>query len=137
MISFGALALGLVIVVSVTVLLLRRQLREKYAVLWLAIGLAALLLGIFPQTLAWLTRTLGFQLPANLIFTLAIGLLLAVTLHLSWELTRTEERLRRLAEEAAITRLNQEQLLKDVAALRRQLDARSKADDDREHGAAD
>lgn len=137
MISLGALALGLVIVVSVTILLLRRQLREKYAVLWLTIGLAALLLGIFPQALAWLTRTLGFQLPANLIFTLAIGLLLAVTLHLSWELTRSEERLRRLAEEAAITRLNQEQLLKDVAALRRQLDVGSKADDDREHGATD
>lgn len=117
MISLGALALGLVIVVSVTTLLLRRQLREKYAVLWLAIGLAALLLGVFPQALFWLTAVLGFQLPANLIFTLAIGLLLAVTLHLSWELTRAEERLRRLAEEAAITRLRQEQLERDIAAL--------------------
>ena len=99
MISFGALALGLIIVVSVTAMLLRRQLREKYAVLWLAIGLAALLLGIFPAALQWLTIALGFQLPANLIFTLAIALLLAVSLHLSWELTRSEDRLRRLAEE--------------------------------------
>lgn len=136
MISLGALALGLVIVVSVTVLLLRRQLREKYAVLWLTIGLAVLLLGVFPQALAWLTSTLGFQLPANLIFTMAIGLLLAVTLHLSWELTRSEERLRRLAEEAAISRLGQEQLRQDIADLRAALlsDSSSKADDDRDHG---
>ena len=118
MISFGALALGLIIVVSVTAMLLRRQLREKYAVLWLAIGLAALLLGIFPAALQWLTIALGFQLPANLIFTLAIALLLAVSLHLSWELTRSEERLRRLAEEAAIARLAQDRLEADVAELR-------------------
>jgi len=137
MISLGALALGLVIVGSVTVLLLRRQLREKYAVLWLAIGLAVLLLGVFPQALTWLTAVLGFQLPANLIFTLAIGLLLAVTLHLSWELTRTEERLRRLAEEAAITRLRQDQLEQDIAALRDGGENSSTPDNEREHDDAD
>ncbi|MFK4761398.1 DUF2304 domain-containing protein [Microbacterium sp. ZW T5_45] len=128
MISLGALALGLVIVGSVTVLLLRRQLREKYAVLWLAVGLAVLLLGVFPQALSWLTSALGFQIPANLIFTLAIGLLLAVTLHLSWELTRTEERLRRLAEEAAISRLRQDRLEQDIAALRHEAGKSSTSD---------
>ncbi|MEX0159081.1 MULTISPECIES: DUF2304 domain-containing protein [unclassified Microbacterium] len=118
MISIGALVLGLLIVGAVTAMLLRRQLREKYAVLWLVIGLAVLLLGIFPAALQWLTLALGFQLPANLIFTLAITLLLAASLHLSWELTRTEERLRRLAEEAAIARLAQSRLEADVAELK-------------------
>ncbi|KQR49530.1 hypothetical protein ASF87_12400 [Microbacterium sp. Leaf161] len=118
MISIGALVLGLLIVGAVTAMLLRRQLREKYAVVWLVIGLAVLLLGIFPAALQWLTLALGFQLPANLIFTLAITLLLAASLHLSWELTRTEERLRRLAEEAAIARLAQSRLEADVAELK-------------------
>ena len=122
MISLGALVLGIVILVAVTTLLLRRQLREKYAVLWLAIGLAVFVLGIFPEALSWLTVSLGFRLPANLVFTLAIGLLLAVALHLSWELTRSEERLRRLAEEAAIARLGQEKLQRDVDELRAKLD---------------
>lgn len=137
MMSFGALALGIIIVGSVTVLLLRRQLREKYAVLWLTIGLAVLILGLFPQALSWLTSTLGFQLPANLIFTLAIGLLLAVTLHLSWELTRAEERLRRLAEEAAITRLRQENIEREIAALRSTNHDDPKADGERGHGSTD
>lgn len=118
MISIGALVLGLLIVGAVTAMLLRRQLREKYAVLWLVIGLAVLLLGIFPAALQWLTLALGFQLPANLIFTLAITLLLAASLHLSYELTRSEERLRRLAEEAAIARLAQSRLEADVAELK-------------------
>jgi len=118
MISIGALVLGLLIVGAVTAMLLKRQLREKYAVLWLVIGLAVLLLGIFPEALLWLTLALGFQLPANLIFTLAITLLLAASLHLSYELTRSEERLRRLAEETAIARLAQSRLEADVAELK-------------------
>ena len=32
-------------------MLLARKLREKYAVMWLVIGLAVLVLGIFPQLL--------------------------------------------------------------------------------------
>ncbi|ALX66683.1 DUF2304 domain-containing protein [Microbacterium sp. XT11] len=137
MISFGALALGLVIVVSVTILLLRRQLREKYAVLWLAIGLAVLLLGIFPQALAWLTITLGFQLPANLVFTMAIGLLLAVALHLSWELTRAEERLRRLAEESAIARLKIDDLERAIARIETPRDGGPVIRDDEDHDSAE
>ncbi|WP_334147010.1 DUF2304 domain-containing protein [Microbacterium sp.] len=130
MISIGALALGIVIVGAVTALLLRRQLREKYAVIWLAIGLAVLLLGIFPAALQWLTMALGFQLPANLIFTLAIALLLGVSLHLSWELTRTEERLRRLAEETAIARLAQHRLESDLDELRQRVEHRQIHDDE-------
>lgn len=130
MISIGALVLGIVIVGAVTALLLRRQLREKYAVIWLAIGLAVLLLGIFPAALQWLTATLGFQLPANLIFTLAIALLLGVSLHLSWELTRSEERLRRLAEETAIARLAQDRLESAVAELGERVEHRKICDDE-------
>ena len=130
MMAVGALLLGIVIIGAVTILLLRRQLREKYAVLWLAIGLAALLVGAIPNALEWLTGALGFQLPANLIFTLAITLLLAVSLHLSWELTRTEERLRRLAEETAIARLAQSRLEEDLLELREQVQQRQNSRDE-------
>jgi len=130
MMAVGALLLGIVIIGAVTILLLRRQLREKYAVLWLAIGLAALLVGAIPNALEWLTGALGFQLPANLIFTLAITLLLAVSLHLSWELTRTEERLRRLAEETAIARLAQTRLEEDLLELREQVQQRQNSRDE-------
>ncbi|MFP3607093.1 DUF2304 domain-containing protein, partial [Paraburkholderia sp. SIMBA_053] len=84
----GAIGLAIVILGVVLALLLKRQLREKYAIIWLVIGLAVLLLGIFPQALLFITATLGFQVPANLLFTLAIFLLLAVSLHLSWELSQ-------------------------------------------------
>lgn len=104
MIVFFGIVLALVILVIVVWMLLTRKLREKYAVMWLVIGLAVLVLGLFPQLLLWLTRTLGVQVPTNLLFSLAIVLLLGVALHLSWELSQAESEIRRLAEEVAIAR---------------------------------
>ncbi|RKT36338.1 hypothetical protein DEU34_0850 [Microbacterium sp. AG1240] len=110
MMVFGAILLAIALVVAVVTMLLRRQLREKYAVLWLIIGAAVLVLGIFPQLLMWATVSLGFQLPANLLFTLAILLLLGVALHLSWEQSQAEEEIRRLAEEVAVLRESVERI---------------------------
>jgi hypothetical protein len=115
MIVAVGIGLALVILVIVVRMLLTRTLREKYAVMWLVIGLAVLVLGIFPQLLLGLTDALGVQVPANLLFALAIVLLLGVALHLSWELSRAEEEIRRVAEETAILRA-------DLDALRDRID---------------
>lgn len=110
MTTVASISLGLALVGSVLVLLLRRQLRERYAVLWIVIGLAIVIVGAVPGLLASLTSAVGVQVPANLLFGMAILLLLGVALHLSWELTRTEEQIRRLAEEAVINRVEIERL---------------------------
>lgn len=117
MIVFVGIALALVILIIVAWMLLARKLREKYAVMWLVIGFAVLILGIFPQLLLWLTSALGVQVPANLLFSLAIVLLLGVTLHLSWELSQAEDEIRRTAEESAIARAQIEQLAERVERL--------------------
>ncbi|MEZ5111897.1 MAG: DUF2304 domain-containing protein [Microbacteriaceae bacterium] len=104
MIVVAGIVLAIVILVVVTWMLLARKLREKYAAMWLVIALAVLLLGVFPQLLLWLTSALGVQVPANLLFALAIVLLLGVALHHSWELSQAEDEIRRLAEESALLR---------------------------------
>lgn len=121
MIVFFGILLALVILVIVVWMLLARKLREKYAVMWLVIGLAVLVLGVFPQLLLWLTETLGVQVPANLLFSLAIVLLLGVTLHLSWELSQAEDEIRRVAEEAAISRADVDRLDARIDELQRRL----------------
>lgn len=117
MIVFAGIGLALLILFLVLWLLLTRRLREKYAVLWLIIGIVVLVLGLFPQLLLWLTSALGVQLPANLLFAVAIVLLLGVALHLSWELSQAEEEIRRLAEEIAISRAEIEALSDRLAKL--------------------
>lgn len=83
-------------------LLRRGVLREKYAVLWLFFSGAALFFAIFPDTLDWLALKLGVALPVNLLFFVTVTLLVLVSVQLSYELSRHEMRIRRLAEEVAL-----------------------------------
>lgn len=121
MIIFVGIALALVILALVLWMLIARRIREKYAVMWIVIALSVLVLGIFPQLLLWATIALGVQVPANLLFSLAIVLLLGVALHLSWELSQAEDEIRRVAEEAALSRTQLEQLSHRIDELESRL----------------
>ncbi|BDA63676.1 DUF2304 domain-containing protein [Actinomyces capricornis] len=104
------LQLFYVLVAALTVffilaLLRSRRLREKYAALWIVVGLAIVLLATVPGLLKSLSQLLGFEVPSNLLFVLAIFLLLGVALHLSLEISRLEDETRVLAENIAILNL--------------------------------
>lgn len=117
MIAVTGISLAIVMLVVVVAMLLTRRLREKYAALWIVISLAILVLGIFPQLLQAMTSLFGVVLPANLLFALAILLLLGVALHLSWELSQAEEEIRRTAEEIAILRADHDELSQRMSRL--------------------
>jgi hypothetical protein len=85
-------------------LLRRRQLREKYAVLWLVVGLVTLPLGFIPWSLDNVSSWLGVASGASLVLFLAVVFLLIVCIHLSWEASRLEDETRSLAEEVALIR---------------------------------
>lgn len=110
MIVLAGIGLALLVLTIIIALLLRRQLREKYATLWLIIGLVILVLAIFPGVLLWFADALGVAVPSNLIFALALVLLIGVALHLSWELSLAEDEVRRVAEDVAILRAEVEEL---------------------------
>jgi hypothetical protein len=117
-IVFAGIALAVLVLVIIVSLLLRRQLREKYATLWIVIGLVILVLAIFPGLLLWLSDALGVEVPSNLIFALALVLLIGVTLHLSWELSLAEDEVRRVAEDVAIVRADLQALTERVDTIR-------------------
>lgn len=99
----------------------QRKLREKYAVLWLFLGILTIILTGFPQILVWTSQQFGVVVPANLIFSMALVLLVGVTLHLSWELSTVEDETRTLAEETAILRATTEKMQSDIGELNRRL----------------
>lgn len=105
---------AIITLVFIIDLLRRGVLQEKYAVLWLFLSGAALILAVFPSTLVWLSSLLGVYEPVNLLFFLTIVLLILVSVQLSYELSRHEARIRRLAEEVALLgRMLEEQANKD------------------------
>lgn len=108
--NIAAFLLALAIVALVVEMLRRKKLREKYAVLWLIVGVATLVLAAFPRLLNIVAEYVGVQVPSNLLFAMSILMLLGVCLHLSWEISVVEDETRTLAEEVAILRAQVEAL---------------------------
>lgn len=81
-----------------------RQLRSKYALLWLVIGVMLLPLAVVPGVLNTVSEWLGVLYSPTIFVLLAIGFLFLVVVHYSWELSRLENRTRTLAEELALLR---------------------------------
>jgi hypothetical protein len=98
------------VVLTMVLLMRNRVLKEKYAVWWAVVSIAVLVAAIFPQFLVWLSRIVGFATPANFTFFSGVLLLLVISVQFSVELSRLEDKARRLAEESAILRATIERL---------------------------
>ena len=105
-----ALVGSLLVLAGIVELLRRRQLGEKYAVLWLLVGILLLVFTVFPGLLTSLASGLGVAVPTNLMFFVGILFLVGVALHLSWEVSRLENETRKLAEDLAILQLEVSQM---------------------------
>lgn len=103
-IELVAVAVSLGYLLFIARLVRRRQLREKYAMLWMAVGAAVVLVSLSRGTMDSVARKLGIQYGPTILFLVAIMFLMAVVAHLSYEVSRLEERTRKLAEELALLR---------------------------------
>jgi hypothetical protein len=124
-VSSSAHVLVLVLAVAALLFVVRlvalRQLRSKYALLWLGIAVVLLPFAAVPSLLDDVAHSLGFSYSPAFFFLLAIGFLFAVVVHFSWELSRLEGRVRTLAEELAIERSRAEEAEQRGTAAGRRL----------------
>lgn len=107
----GLLALSLVLVISVLELVRRGHLKERYALLWLAVSGFGLLVGCFPSIIVRLSMILGFQYLTVVSF-FAFMFLLLLVLAFTVVISRLSERSRRLAQEIALLNERLEKLEK-------------------------
>jgi hypothetical protein len=98
---------GVILLLVIFELLRRRQLREKYAILWLTVIAVIVPIAVYPRLLDGAARFLGVASGASLILFLGFVFLLLVCTHLSWEVSRLEEETRTLAEAIALLRAEQ------------------------------
>jgi hypothetical protein len=82
----------------------RRQLREKYALLWLGVGIGAIVLSLARGPADRVAEALGISYGPSALFLFSTMFLMAVAAHLSWEVSRLEDKTRHLAEEIALLR---------------------------------
>jgi hypothetical protein len=95
---------GLAAIAFIVRLVRRKTLSAKYSLLWVSVGLLIGIVAAAPGLLKWVSEQVGVYYPATTALLLAVGFLLLVAVHFSWELSRLEERTRTLAEEVALLR---------------------------------
>lgn len=96
--------LSVVILVSLVSLMRSRRIREKYAAVWIALGLGIIVACAWPNLAVSLARLVGVETPSNLVFAVALVILLGVCIQLSVAVSAQEEQSRTLAEEIALLR---------------------------------
>ncbi len=96
--------LGLTVLLLVINLVRKRQLQERYAILWLLAGVALTLAPVFIPWLDHLAFSIGFEYPPALLLLLAVVGLLLLIFHLSLTISRTEDRLKALTQELGLLR---------------------------------
>lgn len=103
-----AVSLCALLVVALIQLLRKRRIREKYAGIWIIVALGVTILGAWPGLAVGLARIVGVEVPANLVFSSALVVLLVVCVQLSIGVSSLDERVRTLTEEIALLRLDVE-----------------------------
>jgi hypothetical protein len=98
-----------IVAVVVTALLLlvvlelvrRRRLVERYALLWMSVAVALLVLAVWTDLLDWASDRVGIADPANALFLAAFGVAFVLLLHFSVANSRLGEETKILAQEVA------------------------------------
>ena len=96
--------LAVVNVVVVVEVVRRRRMSEQFALLWLAIGLGGLVLGLGRRLIDEIAQRLGLVTGTSLVFSVAILFLLVVCMVLSSHVSRLRHDVETLAEEIALLR---------------------------------
>jgi len=104
-------------IVGIIVLVRRRHLKAKYSLLWLSLGAVMVVIAAVPGLLDWTAERLGIWYQPTLLILLGLALLLLIVVHFSYELTRSENRTRELAEQLALLRLRVTELEQSVDKL--------------------
>lgn len=111
--------LAIILVAMVLIQVRNQKMKEKYAALWIIVSTLIIVLAVFPRLLAWLSEMVGVETPVNLLFLLAIVMLIGVSLHLTQAISKLTEDTRTLAEEVAIMRLGIDRHQESIDSLKR------------------
>lgn len=107
--GFGfAVAGAALVVLTIFEMVRRRYIRGRFAVTWTLVGVITTLMALAPGALDWAAHVAGVAVPLNLLFFIGFLGLLLILIQLTAEFGRLEKKLLRIAEDAALLRLQAE-----------------------------
>lgn len=99
-----AVLTALALLAVIIFLVRRRKLREEYALLWLIVGGAVLVLSLWYGLLQWLTALIGAVDPTSTLFIFSLLFLLVMSLHFSIINSRLKDQIKDLTQEIGLLR---------------------------------
>ncbi len=100
MIGAAILLLGMLYIVR---LVRKRKMELKYALPWLAVSFAALIVDCFPKLLSVLADLLGIATPVNALYLVAFLFSVCLLFALTVIVSRQSERIKQLVQSAALS----------------------------------
>ena len=97
-----AAVFGITLLAVIVELVRRRKLKEEYAVLWIAAGIAILVVGLNYGLLVKLTSAIGAGWTSSTLFFFGIFFVLALCLQFSVKISALETQVKNLAQRLAI-----------------------------------
>ena len=97
-----ALIVGIAIFVFILEMVRRRKLREEYSWLWLLTGCGIIVLVVWYDLLTFITDLIGAVLPTTTLFLFGLLFLILIALHYSIKISALADEVRKLAQEVAL-----------------------------------
>jgi hypothetical protein len=96
------IAVAVLICAAILELIRRKHLMERYAILWLVLGITILILAAWKGLLTTLSHAAGIYYPPAALFAVAFVFVLALLLHFSIVLSRLSDQNKILAQRLAL-----------------------------------
>lgn len=80
----------------------QKKLELRYALSWLGVGVAILILDCFPQLITWLSEKVGIASPVNMLFFFGFCFSLMIIFVLTVAVSRMSIRIKELTQELAL-----------------------------------
>lgn len=114
LVNIFTVAVGLVLILYVIKSMVNKKMTESGSILWLLIGLAGIILGLFPSIITFIADLLGIWYPPTIIFLISyIGLLFIVLKH-TIDLSIQSNRMVELYMQVALLNAENEKLKEEL-----------------------
>lgn len=88
----------------------RYKLELKYALVWIFLSTAGVIVAVFPQIFFFIADIMGIEVPVNAVFLLAVSAIFLILYSMTVSLSNHSRKLRTLTQELGLMRHRMEQL---------------------------
>ena len=96
---------GIIVILALCVIvnmIRQKKLELRYALAWWGVGIALLILDLFPQVITWLSEKVGIANPINMLFFMGFCFSLIIIFVLTIAVSRMSIRVKELAQKIAL-----------------------------------